>query len=55
MIANFGKFQKKDYYEVDDPNVRSAPSLAGAFDQVTPTPPLGQPAIQPQHNPPTQG
>jgi LemA protein len=55
MIANFGKFQKKDYYEVDDPNVRSAPSLAGAFDQVTPTPPLGTQAIQPQHNPPTQG
>ena len=47
MVANFGKFEKKEYYEVDDPRVRAAPSLAGAFDrlteQVTPTPPLGQP------------
>jgi LemA protein len=45
MIANFGKFEKKEYYEVDDPQVRAAPSLKGAFDslneQVTPTPPLG--------------
>jgi LemA protein len=52
MIANFGKFQKKEYYEVDDPAVRAAPSLKGAFDSlnepVTPTPPLGQPMIQPQ-------
>jgi LemA protein len=55
MVANFGKFQKKEYYEVDDPKVRAAPSLAGAFDQVTPTPPLGQPVIQPPPNPPTQG
>jgi LemA protein len=50
MIANFGKFQKKEYYEVDDPQVRAAPSLKGAFDsldmQVTPTPPMG--AIQQQ-------
>jgi LemA protein len=51
MVANFGKFQKKEYYEVDDPNVRAAPSLKGAFDQVTPTPPIG---IQPPPNPPTQ-
>ena len=47
MIANIGKFQKREYYEVDDPQVRAAPSLRGAFDglseQVTPTPPLGQP------------
>jgi LemA protein len=55
VVANFGKFQKKEYYEVDDPNVRAAPSLAGAFDQVTPTPPLGGPAIQPQQNPPARG
>jgi LemA protein len=45
MIANFGKFQKKEYYEVDDPQVRAAPSLKGAFDSlnepVTPTPPIG--------------
>ncbi len=48
MVANFGKFEKKDYYEVDDPNVRAAPSLKGAFDSV-PTPPLGQHALgQPQ-------
>lgn len=52
MVANFGKFVKKEYYEVDDPKVRAAPSLAGAFD---PTPPLGQPAIQPPPNPPAQG
>ncbi len=53
IVANFGKFQKKEYYEVDDPAVRAAPSLKGAFDSlnepVTPTPPLGQPMIQPQH------
>jgi LemA protein len=48
MVANFGKFAKKDYYEVDDPNVRAAPSLAGAFE---PTPPIG---IQPPPNPPAQ-
>ncbi|MPZ79967.1 MAG: LemA family protein [Actinophytocola sp.] len=52
MVANFGKFQKKEYYEVDDPQVRAAPSLKGAFDslntQVTPTPPIGQQAIQRQ-------
>lgn len=51
MIANFGKFQKKEYYEVDDPQVRAAPSLKGAFDslnaQVTPTPPIGQPVAPP--------
>jgi LemA protein len=54
MIANFGKFQKKEYYEVDDPNVRAAPSLKGAFDSLAaaPTPPLGQQAIQPP-TPPT--
>jgi LemA protein len=52
MVANFGKFQKKEYYEVDDPKVRAAPTLAGAFDQVTPTPPIG---IQPPSNPPAQG
>ena len=51
MIANFGKFEKKEYYEVDDPQVRAAPSLKGAFDslneQVTPTPPLGMIQQQP--------
>lgn len=51
MVANFGKFQKKEYYEVEDPQVRAAPSLKGAFDslnpQVTPTPPIGQQAIRP--------
>jgi LemA protein len=51
MIANFGKFQKKEYYEVDDPQVRAAPSLKGAFDSlnepVTPTPPLGMIQQQP--------
>jgi LemA protein len=58
MVANVGKFQKKEYYEVDDPAVRAAPSLRGAFDSldslnepVTPTPPLGQPMIQPQTSP----
>ena len=68
MVANFGKFQKKEYYEVDDPNVRAAPSLKGAFDSLTgpsaPTPPLGQPAIgtqqpspapQPPQSRPPQG
>jgi LemA protein len=51
MIANFGKFQKKEYYEVDDPQVRAAPSLKGAFDSlnepVTPTPPIGMISQQP--------
>jgi LemA protein len=46
MVASAGRFEKKEYYEVDDPRVRAAPSLRGAFDslteQVTPTPPLGQ-------------
>ena len=32
VVANAGKFQKKEYYEVDDPTVRAAPSLKGAFD-----------------------
>jgi len=54
MVANFGKFQKKEYYEVDDPQVRAAPSLKGAFDSlnepVTPTPPMGVPAQQPPGN-----
>lgn len=35
VVANVGKFQKKDYYEVDDPNVRAAPSLKGAFGSLT--------------------
>jgi LemA protein len=53
MVANFGKFVKRDYYEVDDPNVRAAPSLKGAFDTpAAPTPPIGQPAIPPQNQPP---
>jgi LemA protein len=59
MIANFGKFQKKEYYEVDDPQVRAAPSLKGAFDSlnepVTPTPPIGmiqQPGAPQQPMPP---
>jgi LemA protein len=51
VVANVGKFVKKEYYEVDDPNVRAAPSLSGAFDQVTPTPPIG---IQPPPNPPAR-
>ena len=52
IVANFGKFQKKEYYEVDDPNVRAAPSLTGAFDSLNaPTPPLGQRAVSP---PPAQ-
>jgi LemA protein len=60
MIANVGKFQKKEYYEVDDPQVRAAPSLKGAFDSlnepVTPTPPLGMIQQPPPQNgvPPTQ-
>jgi LemA protein len=58
MIANFGKFQKKEYYEVDDPKVRAVPSVAGAFDSlnepVTPTPPIGQPIPPAQiQTPPT--
>jgi LemA protein len=57
VVANLGKLQKKEYYEVDDPNVRAAPSLKGAFDSLgaAPTPPLGQPAIgaqQPPQGPP---
>jgi LemA protein len=44
VVANVGKFEKREYYEVDDPNVRAAPSLRGAFDSLT-TPPLGQPAV----------
>ena len=59
MIANMGKFQKREYYEVDDPQVRAAPSIRGAFDglsdQVTPTPPLGQPAPPTQLQPPPPG
>ena len=58
MIANFGKFEKKEYYEVDDPRVRAAPSIKGAFDslneQVTPTPPVGQPAVPPAQAPAPQ-
>ncbi|OLF13283.1 LemA family protein [Actinophytocola xanthii] len=50
LVASAGKFGKKEYYEVDDPGVRAAPALHGAFDllnePVTPTPPLGQPMIQ---------
>ncbi|HEX2133337.1 MAG TPA: LemA family protein [Actinophytocola sp.] len=56
VVANMGNFQKKEYYEVDDPGVRAAPSLRGAFEglnePVTPTPPMGQQAIQ--QAPPTQ-
>jgi LemA protein len=53
VVANVGKFQKKEYYEVDDPNVRAAPSLKGAFDSLnTPTPPLGQPVTGTQPPPP---
>ncbi|MCT2586032.1 LemA family protein [Actinophytocola gossypii] len=56
MVANMGNFQKKEYYEVDDPRVRAAPSLRGAFDSlnepVTPTPPMGAPALQ--QTPPTE-
>jgi LemA protein len=59
VTANFGRFQKKEYYEVDDPQVRAAPSLAGAFDglsdQVTPTPPLGQPVPPAQIQTPPAG
>lgn len=59
MIANIGKFQKREYYEVDDPQVRAAPSLRGAFDglsdQVTPTPPLGQPVPPAQLQTPPPG
>jgi LemA protein len=54
MVGNVGKFQKKEYYEVDDPNVRAAPSLKGAFDSLaaSPTPPPGQQATPPP-TPPT--
>jgi LemA protein len=63
IIANMGKFEKKEYYEVDDPQVRAAPSLKGAFDglnePVTPTPPIGMPAqpqqLQPPPGPTSQG
>lgn len=59
MVANFGKFEKKEYYEVDDPQVRAAPSLSGAFDgltdQVTPTPPIGAPAPPAQIQTPPAG
>jgi LemA protein len=51
IVANFGKFEKKEYYEVDDPQVRAAPSLRGLGDQITPTPPIGSPA-PPQIQPP---
>ncbi|GAB1512166.1 LemA family protein [Actinophytocola sp. KF-1] len=53
IVANVGKFQKREYYEVDDPTVRAAPSLEGAFDALnTPTPPLGQRAVPPSAGPP---
>ncbi|HEV2783669.1 MAG TPA: LemA family protein [Actinophytocola sp.] len=46
VVANVGKFVKREYYEVDDPGVRAAPSLRGALnglnEPVTPTPPMGQ-------------
>jgi LemA protein len=56
MIAGMGKFEKKEYYEVDDPAVRAAPSLRGAFDglpdQVAPVPPQLR---TPPAGPPQQG
>jgi LemA protein len=55
LVANVGRFRKRELYEVDEPGVRAAPVLAEAFDQVTPTPALGLPAIQPQRNRPTDG
>jgi LemA protein len=53
VVANFGKFEKREYHEVDDPNVRAAPSLRGAFDSLT-TPPLGQPALGQRRTMPDQ-
>jgi LemA protein len=64
VVANIGKFVKKEYYEVDDPRVREVPSVRGAFDglnePVTPTPPIGQPLPpaqlpNPPQGPPPQG
>lgn len=48
MVANYGKFQKKEYYEVLDPAVRAAPSLRGAFDSYT----QPQPDEQRKQSPP---
>jgi LemA protein len=42
IIAGMFKFAPAEYFEVDEPDVRSAPSLSGAFDDMA-TPPMGQP------------
>jgi LemA protein len=46
VIAGMFKFTVAEYFEVDDPDVRATPSLAGAFDELA-TPPMGQPQLAP--------
>jgi LemA protein len=47
IIAGMFKFTKAEYFEVDEPDVRATPSLAGAFDDMA-TPPMGQTQLPPQ-------
>ena len=47
IIANMFKFRPAEYFEVDEPDVRATPSLAGAFDDMA-TPPMGSPQLPPQ-------
>ncbi|HET8643453.1 MAG TPA: LemA family protein [Pseudonocardiaceae bacterium] len=57
-IAGMFKFRPAEYFEVDEPDVRATPSLAGAFEDME-TPPMGQPLappppqqqVQPPHAP----
>ena len=46
VIAGMFKFTPAEYFEVDEPDVRATPSLAGAFDSLA-TPPMGQPQLAP--------
>src|SRR5215207_4573878 len=45
-IAGTFKFRPAEYFEVDEPDVRATPSLAGVFDDMA-TPPMGQPQVPP--------
>jgi LemA protein len=51
IIAGMFKFRPAEYFEVDEPDVRATPSLAGAFDDMA-TPPIGTPQLPPPHAPP---
>ena len=46
--------QKAQYFEVDDPQVRAAPSMRGAFDSLGATPSQQLPSHPPQYQPPAQ-